>query len=152
MGREVRMVPKDWKHPTDNDGDFVPLLSGYTARLARFTQMVSEKGEEYAISYFGAPPDKAEHMPDFDPDAATHWMMYETCSEGTPISPAFATKEELARWLADTGASAFGPMRATYEQWLATCTGGSAPSAVLVFDSNSARVMSGVEGMAKGGA
>ena len=43
---------------------------------------------------------------------------------------AFRTPEELARWLADTGASAFGEMTATYEQWLATCRSGWAPSAV----------------------
>lgn len=45
--------------------------------------------------------------------------MYETTTEGTPISPSFATKEELARWLADTGASAFGALTASYEEWLA---------------------------------
>jgi len=47
-------------------------------------------------------------------------MMYETCTEGTPISPAFATPEELARWLADNEASAFGGMTASYEGWLRT--------------------------------
>lgn len=42
-------------------------------------------------------------------------MIYETCSEGSPISPAFETPEELARWLTD---NSFGSMTATYEQWL----------------------------------
>ena len=71
-------------------------------------------------------------------------MMYEDTTEGTPISPAFATPEELARWLADTGASAFGDSTATYEQWLHVCKGGWAPSAVI--DINGMR--SGVEAMA----
>jgi len=44
--------------------------------------------------------------------------MYETCTEGTPISPVMDSLETLARWLADNGASAFGEMTATYEQWL----------------------------------
>jgi len=57
-------------------------------------------------------------------------MMYENTSEGTPISPPFETPEELARWLADNNASAFGGMTATYEQWLATCKGLYAPSMV----------------------
>jgi hypothetical protein len=69
--------------------------------------------------------------------------MYEDTSEGTPFSPAFATPEELARWLADTGASAFGDMTATYEQWLRTCKSGWAICAVL--DGN--KMMSGVEAM-----
>lgn len=46
------------------------------------------------------------------------WQMWETTSEGSPISPVFATPEELARWLANTGASAFGSDTATYDQWL----------------------------------
>jgi hypothetical protein len=42
----------------------------------------------------------------------------------------FWTIEELARWLADHNASAFGGSTATYEQWLATCKRGWVPSAV----------------------
>jgi hypothetical protein len=78
-----------------------------------------------------ASPNPADYMPTFAPGTATHLMMYETCSEGTPISPAFSTPEELAHWLADTGASAFGAATATYEQWLRVCSGGYAPSMVI---------------------
>ena len=28
MGREVRRVPANWKHPKDEKGHFVPLLGG----------------------------------------------------------------------------------------------------------------------------
>lgn len=78
-------------------------------------------------------PDPADHMPDFSdvPAAEMGLCMYETCSEGTPISPVFRTPEELARWLADNGASSFGDMTATYDQWLSVCRGGWAPSAVV---------------------
>ena len=58
-------------------------------------------------------------------------MMYEITSEGTPISPAFATPEELARWLSDNEAIAFAGMTATYEQWLRVANGGYAGSAVM---------------------
>lgn len=71
-------------------------------------------------------------------------MMYENTSEGTPISPVFETPEALARWLADNNASAFGGMGATYEQWLATCREGFAPSAVF---SPSTGMISGVAAM-----
>lgn len=77
-------------------------------------------------------PDPANFMPDFsgiDPDLLGY-CMYETTSEGTPISPVMASPESLARWLADNEASAFGGMSASYEQWLSTCRTGWAPSAV----------------------
>jgi len=67
--------------------------------------------------------------------------MYETCSQGTPISPVKETAEELARWLADNGAPAFADEPATYEQWLAMIGKGYAPS--MVMDANGMR--SGVE-------
>jgi hypothetical protein len=64
-----------------------------------------------------------------EPPNGEGWQMWETVSEGSPISPVFDTAEKLARWLADTGASSFGPMKATYEQWLAMILEGWAPSA-----------------------
>ena len=65
------------------------------------------------------------------PPSGDGWQMWETTSEGSPMSPVFATPEELARWLADTGASAFGRQGATYEEWLGMCREGWAPSAVM---------------------
>ena len=94
--------------------------------------------------WHGSRPKAEDYMPAFAEGTATHLMMYETTSEGTPISPAFATPEELARWLADNGASTFGDSTGTYEQWLSVCRGGWAPSAVM--DAKGFR--SGVEAMA----
>jgi hypothetical protein len=116
MGREVRMVTKDWQHPRDG-GRYIPL-------------------DDRSILKYVDPNDPEDQcdestlMPDFG-ETATHYQMYETCSEGTPISPVCETPEELARWLADNGASAFARMTATYEQWLATIRQGGAPSAVI---------------------
>lgn len=67
-----------------------------------------------------------------DPPGGEGWQMWETTSEGSPISPVFASPEELARWLADTGASAFGPLHESYESWLKMIKGsGWAPSGVI---------------------
>ena len=63
-------------------------------------------------------PDPKFYMQQFPEKEKTHFMMFEDCSEGTPISPAFATKEDLARWLTDSKTSAMGESTATYEQWL----------------------------------
>jgi hypothetical protein len=94
------------------------------------------------IEWHGACPQAEHYMPDFK-EPCTHLQMYEDCSEGTPISPVMATAEELAHWLADTGANAFGSMTATYEDWLATIKRGWAPSAVL----GPKGLKSGVEGI-----
>lgn len=55
--------------------------------------------------------------------AGDGYQMWEDTTEGSPMSPVFATAEELARWLADTGASSCGSMTATYEQWLGMIRG-----------------------------
>ena len=85
-----------------------------------------------SYEYWGGPrPQKKDYMPEFASGTATHLMMYEDCTEGTHISPAFATPEDLAHWLTDNDASACGKETATYEQWLRVCQGGYAPSMVL---------------------
>lgn len=77
-----------------------------------------------------------------EPPKGAGYQMWETTSEGSPISPVFKTPEELAQWLASTGASSFGRDTATYETWLAFIRGpGWAPS--MIVSSRGAR--SGVE-------
>jgi hypothetical protein len=79
----------------------------------------------------GEPLDPAYYMPDLSIDERTHYMMYNTTSQGTPISPAFATPEELARWLTDTNASIHAGDGADYETWLRIAKGGYAPSVII---------------------
>lgn len=144
MGREVRKVPADWKHPKDeHTGRYKPLHEGrdYAPRKKDWLDTLAEKGLQETLEWNGNPPNREDFMPDWPEAECTHLMMYEDTSEGTPISPAFATPEELAHWLADNGASSFGKSTATYEQWLPTCRGAWAPS--MVMDSNGIR--SGVE-------
>lgn len=80
-----------------------------------------------------------------EPPTGDGWQMWETTSEGSPISPVFATPEELARWLADTGASAFGYTGASYEHWLGMIRAGSTVGSMIAVDG---RLMSGVEAAA----
>jgi hypothetical protein len=58
-----------------------------------------------------------------EPPTGDGWQMWETTSEGSPMSPVFATAAELASWLARTGASLFGATTATRQEWLAIVTG-----------------------------
>ncbi len=82
-----------------------------------------------------------------DPPEGDGWQVWETTSEGSPITPALASAEELARWCVENGASVFGGQTADYSTWLAFISeGGSAPSMV----SGPGGVMSGVEFVAAG--
>lgn len=167
MGREVRRVPADWKHPMEPRPDwqtgvmverYKPLLPG-----EKYQPYVDEWDEECAKwkagwrpdycdedarkmtyeQYAGQRPHRDDYMPNWPEDQRTHLMMYEDTSEGTPISPAFKTPEELARWLADNGASAFGSSTATYEGWLRVAKGGWAPSMIF----SSAGIQDGVDAL-----
>lgn len=165
MGREVRKVPADWKHPQDEHGKYIPLMGGsYAERAAEWDEEYAQwqkgfrldyskdgrawepkEGDELEMDFSqwnGRRPSPTDYMPDWPQEQRTHLMMYEDTSEGTPISPAFKTPEELARWLTDNKASAFGGMTASYESWLATCQQGWSVGMVY---SPSTGLQSGVE-------
>lgn len=131
MSREVRMVPKGYIHPMQTKDICVALLSGYKEDSVEFLHMANEEGLQEAVDYMGC-PDQDNYMQEWPEDEKTHCMMFETTTEGTPISPAFETPEELAKWLYESGASAFGGSTGTYEGWLRVAKGGFAPSAVII--------------------
>ena len=160
MGREVRKVPADWQHPKDeHTGRYKPMFDGrgFAERLrewneenakwssGEFPDYASEESKKLTYSEWnGDQPKTCEYMPDWPESERTHYMMYEDTSEGTPISPAFETPEELARWLTDTGASAFGNSTADYESWLCVAKGEWAPSAVYMPETG---LVSGVQAL-----
>lgn len=90
-------------------------------------------------------PDPAYYMPDWSDDQRTHFMMYEDTSEGTPISPAFETPEQLAAWLVETKADAGAGGLASYEGWLRIAKGGFCPTGVLTVGAGRTVWQSGVE-------
>ncbi len=133
MSREVRMVTQDWEHPKDElTGRYKPLFpyDYYESSKEEFLTELIKNGLQSAIDEYGSAPDINDYMPNWSDEEKTHYMMYETTSEGTPKSPAFKTPEELARWCADNKVSAFANQTATYEAWLRVATGGFAVSAV----------------------
>ena len=164
MGREVRRVPADWQHPKQEALDwrtglvvekYKPLLPGelYRPRVEEWDEECAKwkagwrpeycspecMGMEYE-QYSGQRPHRDDYMPDWPEDQRTHLMMYEDTSEGTPISPAFKTPEELARWLVDNGASSFGRETGSYDGWLKIARGGWAPSMVITQDGSASGV------------
>lgn len=147
MGRTVRRVPPDWEHPTNANGNHIPLHDG--ARFAdRHREWQEGKAawdrgdypsyaseESRTLSYAewaGECPDPDDYMPMWTSDEATHYQMYEDTSEGTPLSPVCETPEELARWLTDNGASFFARLKTDYDHWLEVCRGDAAGLPVFV--------------------
>ena len=137
MSREVRRVPLDWEHPHEW-ADRWDRLSGRAVCTYVFKPLFDNYAKHLADSienpddWEGEAPDPSLYMPDFSdvPEDRMGIAMYETVSEGTPISPTFRTAEALADWLARHNASAFAGQTATYEQWLSMIGQGWAPTAV----------------------
>jgi len=53
---------------------------------------------------------------DYDPPEGDGFQLWETTSEGSPISPVFKTLDELCEW-AEKNATTFGSFKATKEEW-----------------------------------
>ena len=111
MGREVRMVPPNWDHPKKegwSDGRLQPMYERRydEARIEWIEGFMAHKPEEHDgldfWEYDGMPPNR-EYFQPFQKSEATWFQLWETVSEGTPVSPPFATAEELAQHLAVHG-------------------------------------------------
>jgi hypothetical protein len=156
MSRHARKVPADWIHPKNKLGKYIPLRDGenfhqrcsdWDIESLKWKEGLRINGDgvwiplddsEKAMSFEewdGERPVSNEYMPVWSEADRTHFMMYEETSEGTPISPAFQTAEELARWLVENGANSFSGEKTTYEHWLSII--GDSSFSLPVFSSTS---------------
>lgn len=104
-------------------------------RLGIDAECPSCKGEG---TIWDSPEDEraAEAWNPTQPPVGDGYQIWETVSEGSPISPVFATPEELARHM--TGRKWGGDTGSTYEAWLKFINGpGWAPT--MVMDANGIR-------------
>jgi hypothetical protein len=111
--REVRRVPADWQHPKDAEGNDVPLFSEFPYEPSEIPEGIAEGWLKNEPPHYGVPM-----MPTWPEGQATHFQMYETTSEGSPISPVFPKVEQLALWLAFNNIPTWADQTATYSQWL----------------------------------
>lgn len=117
MGREIRMVPPNWRHPKKQNTEvYQPMFGESYAQECRNWKdefLLWEKGErgdhwvkgEDPDEYWdwnGAPPDQ-KYYSDFEGADCTWYQLYETVSEGTPITPPFPCKDDLINYLVDKG-------------------------------------------------
>lgn len=121
MGREVRRVPRGWEHPKDWRGRYQPMLDEDYETKARewmekavawqdsaYPERVEAEKDGGRYAYYwewaGAPPDEEYCRPKWDGEP-TCYQIYETVTEGTPVSPVFETKDRMIQWLMDQGHS-----------------------------------------------
>jgi hypothetical protein len=118
--REVRRVPRGWRHPRDARGRYLPLH-----RADFFFGMSETERDEIDESYRALPAYRDGFlMP--EPRGAAEIVAYETTTEGTPASPAFPNTPEgrlaLVNWCAEH-ATTFADHRADAETWAAVLFG-----------------------------
>lgn len=93
MHREIRRVPANWEHPKDAHGEYIPMH----LHLPYLAYEIEEGLRDGWLK--NEPPDFGiAVMPQWPEHERTHVQMYETCTEGTPISRVMETPEELIRW------------------------------------------------------
>lgn len=118
MGRELRMVVPNWEHPKRDDGRYEPKLNeSYKEAITEWIKnhQLWEEGKHpdqldgsgkkyrYYAEWYGNPPDPEYYIPDWKLEERTWYQVYETVSEGTPVTPPFATKQELIEYLVENG-------------------------------------------------
>ena len=107
MGREVRRVRADWEHPRDADGDYIPLFDNPNGRERdkngrhKGHALTQEDAHRTGWYHYRHAPERGWDMPDWPERERTHFMYYDSTTEGTPLSPAFATVPELSAWIAE---------------------------------------------------
>ena len=98
MGREIRKVPSGWEHPryTTENAPSLALVGTYQPQ---FEQTFSERLKEDPNC---ADEDPATSRPE-EMAGGTHRQLYESTTEGTPISPVFPDVQALAKYLLENG-------------------------------------------------
>lgn len=153
MGREIRMVPPNWQHSKNDRGHLQPMhdrsfADEFTQWLADFDRVragsltdlerecYAEPGMNPLAEWLrdeGTPPNPAYYRPWRD-DEATWFQVWETVSEGTPVTPPFASRSELVDYLV-AGGDDWDRKRGTggysREQAEAFVNAGWAPSMVI---------------------
>ena len=148
MGREIKRVPLDFDWPMGKI--WPPFMANICTKEIGYCIGKDKTDEEkcaacrHAGRLAGRLWNQWCDCPqwEIEPPSGEGYQLWETTSEGSPMSPVFKTPEELAQWLFDNKASSFGHNTASYEHWLNFIKGpGWAPTAIV----SNGIIMSGVE-------
>lgn len=160
MGCEIRRVPADWEHPTQRcehspwkggcdhalknngrcyrplfDRDYLTEAREWLDKAIAWDNGTDPDCVEHKATHpfywqwAGEPPDAKYYRPRWTSEP-THYQVYETVSEGTPVTPHFATTTELADYLVEHG-DFWGGGKWTRKGAEEFCNRGWAPSMVI---------------------
>ena len=120
MGREIKRVALDYDWPLNK------VWPGFATSLCHIMDEDCDSCKQYA-RLVDIPMDKGEcPVVEVEPPEGKGYQIWETVSEGSPVSPVFAKPEDLAQWMVDNDTSI--TRDATFEQWMAFIDDGYAPS------------------------
>lgn len=127
MGREIRRVPPNWEHPrwTEEDARYTAHVGEYRSchdetyadaaeawmnacleweagRHPDRERVDKECLPRYFWEWEGPPPDPESYRPAFTAEP-TWFQLYETVSEGSPVTPPFETEAKLIKYLSTKG-------------------------------------------------
>ena len=115
MGREIRRVPPNWESPKSEDGQkgpqpmydkcFEKVSKNWKEEFKQWEEGTHECVKNWPDTEFweyNSPPQRKYYRPWKD-EEATWYQVWETISEGTPVTPAFKTTDELCDYLANKG-------------------------------------------------
>lgn len=112
MGRELRRVPLDFDWPINKIwfGYLNHPCNGECDDCKHYAKLKGLKFRKYGCPDF-----------ELDPPEGEGYQLWETTTEGSPISPVFASCVELAAWCED-GATVFGSEKISKAEWLRAFT------------------------------
>jgi hypothetical protein len=134
VNREIRRVPLDWQHPRLENGQYIPLFPAGSYSESEIYSLLGEGKTLQEIASW--------QMPDFSnvPAEQLGLCVYETTSEGLPISPVFPNTPE-GRWAlvhyCAQFATVFANRKVNAEAWAELLFGDS----LAVVDSETGRVL-----------
>jgi len=115
MGREIRRVPPNYEpamcqsgqeiHQPKYNKTWKEAIKEWKDGYKQWEEGTHESYEDYKDHeywQYESPPDEYYYL-DYEIEDATWYQSYETVSEGTPVTPAFETKQELIDYLVTYG-------------------------------------------------
>lgn len=125
MGRELKRVPMDFDYPLKT------VWKGYEPYHSKdkIEYWKDFKGESICSECDRVYNDCSESKPyciyhpnnkriwKYEPPEGDGFQLWETTTEGSPISPVFKSLEELCEWCADNYTT-FAHFKATKEEWM----------------------------------
>lgn len=125
MGREIRKVPAGWIHPKETDPNDKRGMGYHPMHSENYETVMDEWIKNHRLWLDGEHPDQlegrvkkgeykywaewADNPPPvndyvhYKPEECTHFQAYENVTEGTPVTPVFASLQELEDWLVEKG-------------------------------------------------